>query len=95
MAGQVQLSKYNQESLYNYHSELLLKQADCYFLKEKFAIESGFNDIKAIYSNLLKEVLCTDECEIINFLNKKLTDVKDCNNLENRCSKYKRINNYY
>ena len=100
MAGQVQIQKYNQESLYDYHSDKLLKQADLYYLKEKFALKTEYDELKTIHSYLLKDVLCTENCEIITFLNKKLRgalgdeniDIVDLKTMQTR---YRDINNYY
>ena len=101
MSGQVQLKNYNQESLYDYHSDKLLKQADLYYLKEKFALKTEYDELRTIHSYLLKDILCTENCEIINFLNKKLRGALgdeniDIVDLKTMQTKYRDvINNYY
>ena len=100
MSGQVQLKKYDQESLYDYHSEKLLKQADLYYMQNKFALKTEYDELKTIHSYLLQDILCTDECEIINFLNKKLRGALgdeniDIVDLKTMQTKYRDINNYY
>lgn len=100
MAGQVQIKTLDRESIYQEKSKDLLKQADLYFLKEKFAIETEYNELKTIHSYLIKEILCTEECEIINFLNKKLRGALGDENikiaeLKTLQTKYRDINNYY
>jgi hypothetical protein len=100
MGGQVQILEINKDSLFEKFSNTLLKQADLLYLKEKFAIESNYNQSKAFHANLMKEVMCTDDCEIIKFLNKKLRGaLKDENievvNLPELKTKYRDINNYY
>jgi hypothetical protein len=100
MGGQVQILEINKDSLFEKFSNTLLKQADLLYLKEKFAIESNYSQSKAFHAHLMKEVMCTDDCEIIKFLNKKLRGaLKDENieivNLPELKTKYRDINNYY
>ena len=100
MSGQVQIKQYNQESLYDYHSDKLLKQADLYYMQKKFALKTDYNELETIHSYLLQDMLCTDSCEIITFLNKKLRgalgdeniDIVDLKTMQTR---YRDINNYY
>ena len=73
MSGQVQIKKYDQESLYDYHSEKLLKQADLYYMQKKFALKTEYDELRTIHSYLLQDALCDDDCEIVNFIYKKLT----------------------
>jgi len=73
MAGQVQLNTANQDYYYNKSAEMMLKQADLYYMKEHFAITSNFDKYKFMHSQLMTEVLCDDDCEIVNFIYKKLT----------------------
>mgnify|MGYP003602093570 FL=1 len=72
MAGQQQIKKYNREAILQESSKNLLEQADLYYLKEKFAIKTKYDELKTIHSFMLKETLCTKNCEIKNFLDKKL-----------------------
>ena len=72
MAGQLQIKKYNREAILQESSKNLLEQADLYYLKEKFAIKTKYDELKTIHSFMLKETLCTKNCEIKNFLDKKL-----------------------
>ena len=102
MAGQVQILEINKDSLFEKFSNTLLKQADLLYLKEKFAIQSEYSQSKAFHAYLMQEVLCTDDCEIITFLNKKLAgkDIKSRNKKEQEKAKiaeeYEQVvNNYY
>ena len=72
MAGQVQILEINKDSLFEKFSNTLLKQADLLYLKEKFAIKTKYDELKTIHNFMLKETLCTKNCEIKNFLDKKL-----------------------
>ena len=100
MSGQVQILEINKDSLFEKFSNTLLKQADLLYLKEKFAIQSEYNQSKAFHAYLMQEVLCTDDCEIITFLNKKLRGALGDENIEivnlpELKTKYRDINNYY
>ena len=100
MSGQVQILEINKDSLFEKFSNILLKQADLLYLKEKFAIESNYNQSKSFHAHLMKEVMCTDDCEIIKFLNKKLRGALEDENIEivnlpELKTKYRDINNYY
>ena len=100
MSGQIQILEINKDSLFEKFSNTLLKQADLLYLKEKFAIESEYNQSKAFHAYLMQEVLCTDDCEIIKFLNKKLRGALEDENIEivnlpELKTKYRDINNYY
>ena len=100
MSGQVQILEINKGSLFEKFSNTLLKQADLLYLKEKFAIQSEQSQSKAFHAYLMQEVLCTYDCEIITFLNKKLRGALgdeniDIVNLKTMQTKYRDINNYY
>ena len=100
MSGQIQIKKYNQDTLLNYHTDFLSNQADLYFMEKKFALDTKYDKFRMLHSLLLKDVLCTDNCEIINFLNKKLRGALgdeniDIVDLKTMQTKYRDINNYY
>ena len=100
MSGQIQILEINKDSLFEKFSNTLLKQADLLYLKEKFAIKTKYSQFKAFYAYLMQEVLCTDDCEIIIFLNKKLRGALGDENIEivnlpELKTKYRDINNYY
>lgn len=100
MAGQQQLKKYNQRSLQEKHNNSFLKGVEQYYQKNFFALNVEYNELKTIHSFILKDVLCDDNCEIVNFLNKKLRGALGCENidivdLKTMQTKYRDINNYY
>lgn len=102
MSGQVQISEINKDSLFDKFNNTLLKQADLLYLKEKFALDVDYSQSKAFHAYLMQEVLCTDNCDIITFLNKKFEgkDIKLRNKKEENKSKiaeeYEQVvNNYY
>lgn len=102
MSGQIQILEINKDSLFEKFSNILLEQADLLYLKEKFAIQSEYDKSKAFHAYLMQEVLCTDDCEIITFLNKKLEgkDIKLRNKKEQEKTRISEeyeqvVNNYY
>lgn len=74
MAGQQNLFENNQENLFNKHNKCLIKQVDMWYIKEKFAIETEYDEKKALHEYLLKEMYKTDNCEVIEYLNKKSSE---------------------
>ncbi len=69
MAGQQNLFENNQENLFNKHNKCLIKQVDMWYIKEKFAIETEYDEKKALHEYLFKEMYKTDNCEVIEYLN--------------------------
>lgn len=99
MSGQQQIGELNQENYYNQFSKELLRQADLFYLEDKFAIETKYNEDKFLHAMLYKEMLCTDNCEIIKFINKKLRGALEGKlkivSLKALTTEYADINNYY
>jgi hypothetical protein len=100
MSGQIQIATLDQDSLYKSFYNEELKQADDYYLFEKFRIGKGEDKLKTLHTSLYKDMLCTDNCEIIKFINKqviggltnekiKIVDLKVID------TEYRDINNYY
>lgn len=77
MAGQQQILIINQEALYDKAHEDLLKQADLYYLKEKFALKTDFDKRKLRHSQIMEQVLCTTNCELMDWLWKKINGKLD------------------
>lgn len=73
MAGQQNLLNLSQENYFDVHEEFLLKQADSYYLTKKFGIGEEINKDRLRHSLLFYNILCTDECELIDWVNKKIT----------------------
>lgn len=100
MSGQIQIVRLDQESLYWQFYEEGLKQADNYFLFEKFRVGQGMDKTKAMHSSLYKDMLINDNCEVVKFIDKQLrgalTDENvDVVDLKTMQTKYRDINNYY
>lgn len=101
--GQQQISSNDQTYHYNKSSNEMLRQADLWYMKDKFAVSSNYNKYKFIHSQLLKEALCEDDCEIVNFFYKKITGQLSCKKGEKEFSISSKvddsvnviINNYY
>lgn len=100
MAGQQQIFDYNQENLLNKYNSCLMKQVDLWYINDKFAIKTEYKEEKALQHYLLKEMFTTKNCEVIDFLNKKLRGALgdeniDIVDLKTMQTKYRDINNYY
>lgn len=100
MSGQIQIETLDQQSLYWQFYKEELKQADDYFLFEKFRIGDGEDKVKTLHASLYKNMLCNDNCEIVKFIGKQLRGVLtdenvDIVDLKTMQTKYRDINNYY
>jgi hypothetical protein len=72
MAGQQSLKKYDREHLYNQYKKSLKKQVDLWYIEDKFAIKTDFNENKALSSYLLSEAYSAKNCETIKFIERKI-----------------------
>lgn len=100
MAGRDNIYSTNQQTLFNKHNKSLMKQVELWYINDKFAIETEYKEEKTLQDYLLKEMYSTKNCEVIDFLNKKLRGALgdeniDIVNLKTMQTKYRDINNYY
>lgn len=100
MAGQHNIFNYNQNTLFDKHNDSLMNQVNLWYIKEKFNIETEYKEEKALYDYLLKDMYKTENCEVMDFLNKKLRGALgdeniDMVSLKTMQTKYRDINNYY
>lgn len=100
MAGRDNLFNNDQQTLFNKYNDSLINQVDLWYISDKFAIKTEYQEEKALQDYLLKEMFETKNCEIITFLNKKLRGALgdeniDIVNLKTMQTKYRDINNYY
>ena len=77
-----------------------MNQVDLWYINDKFAIKTEYNESIAMYNYLMTELYKSDDCEVIKFLNKKLRGALgdeniDIVNLQTMQTKYRDINNYY
>lgn len=100
MAGQQNIFEYDKQTLFNKHNKSLIKQVELWYINDKFAIKTEYKEEKTLQDYLLKEMYSTKNCEVIDFLNKKLRGALgdeniDIVNLKTMQTKYRDINNYY
>lgn len=72
MAGQQQLEILDKEAYYNKAHEELLRQADLYYLQKNFALESNFDSKKMMHAQLYEQILCSENCELMEWIWKKI-----------------------
>lgn len=100
MAGQHNIFDNNQKNLFNKHNKSLMNQVELWYINDKFAVKTEYKEKKALQDYLLKEMYSTKNCEVIDFLNKKLRGALgdediDIVSLKTMQTKYRDINNYY
>lgn len=72
MGAQSYLIK-DQESFYDGALKTMLKSADTFYLQKHFLIGEKVNYDKLRHAQLLEEILCTDSCELIDYIYKKIS----------------------
>ena len=100
MAGKQNQFENNQETLFNKHNKLLMNDVDLWYINDKFAIKTEYNENTAMYNYLMKDLYQTSDCELIKFINRKLRGVLeeddiDIVDLKTMQLKYRDINNFY
>lgn len=100
MAGQDNIFKNDKQTLFKKHNKSLMNQVELWYINDKFAVKTEYKEEKALQDYLLKEMYSTKNCEVIDFLNKKLRGALgdeniDIVNLKTMQTKYRDINNYY
>lgn len=70
--SQQQINRLSAEKYLNTAIETLNKQADLYYLEEHFKLDAKYDRQKFIHAQLYKDVLCTDDCEILNWVDRKI-----------------------
>jgi hypothetical protein len=94
MSGQQNFLYLTQENYFDKAESDLLKYADLLYLNKKFGIGEDVDKDKVRHSQLFYNILCTDECELIDWVWKKING--ELENLEYRHKlKDPRIYNYY
>lgn len=72
MAGQQNFLYLTQEKYFDEFENNLLKYADLYYLNKKFGVGEDVNMEKVRHSQMFHNILCTDECELIDWVWKKI-----------------------
>lgn len=99
MAGQNQIEQYNQETLFNKYNKELMNQVALWYIKDKFAVQTDYDEYKALESYMFKELYETEDCEVKKFLKKKFRGALDKNikiiDLKSLQTEFRDINNYF
>ena len=72
MAGQQNYRKLTQEAYLDSAQEYLIRSADLYYLDKKFGMGENLDKDKIRHSQLFYNILCTEECEIVDWVSKKI-----------------------
>ncbi len=65
------------DSIQESSEETLLKNANNYILEKRFALGKGMNFDETAHASRLLDFLCTENCELIDYINKALLDELD------------------
>lgn len=72
MAGQQNYEYLTQENYFDKAEEGLLQAADQYHLIKKFGIGREVDKDKLRHDQLFYSILCTDECELVDWVTRKI-----------------------
>ncbi len=70
--SQQQINRKSAENYLEKAQDTLKRQADLFYLEEHFKISSKYDRNKFIHAQLYKDILCTDDCEILNWVDRKI-----------------------
>ena len=100
--SQQQINRISAKKYLERANSTLLREADLYYLEEIFMLETKYNKDKFLHAQLYKDILCTDDCEVLNWVDKKIRGALECEDIEvvdlKSLQTKKRditINNYY
>lgn len=72
MAGQENYLELSQENYFDKFEKDILVNADLYYLNKKFGVGNDLDRDKLKHSQMFYNILCTDECELIDWVFKKI-----------------------
>lgn len=72
MSGQQNFLYLTQENYFDKFENDLLKHADLYYLNKKFGVGDDVDMEKVRHAQMFHNILCTDECELIEWVWKKI-----------------------
>ena len=100
--SQQQINRISAKKYLERANSTLLREADLYYLEEIFMLETKYNKDKFLHAQLYKDILCTDDCEVLNWVDRKIRGALKCTDIEivdlKSLQTKKRditINNYY
>lgn len=70
--SQQQVNKISPKKYLSVAQEMLIKQATAYYIQEHFKVSSSYDRHKFLFYSLYTDILCTEDCEIINWVDKKI-----------------------
>ena len=70
--SQQQINRISAKKYLERANSTLLREADLYYLEEIFMLETKHNKDKFLHAQLYKDILCTDDCEVLNWVDRKI-----------------------
>lgn len=83
MAGQENYLYLTQENYYDGFQDSLIKTADKYHLEKNFGIGKKVDQDKLRHDQMFYDILCTDSCELIDWVQKKIDGELECDKTSN------------
>lgn len=70
--SQQQVNKISPQKYLDVAQGMLVKQAKSYYIQEHFKVGSSYDKHKFLFYSLYADILCTEDCEIINWADRKI-----------------------
>ena len=80
--SQQQINRISAKKYLERANSTLLREADLYYLEEIFMLETKYNKDKFLHAQLYKDILCTDDCEVLNWVDKKIRGALECEDIK-------------
>ena len=79
--SQQQINRISANKYLERANSTLLREADLYYLEEIFMLETKYNKDKFLHAQLYKDILCTDDCEVLNWVDRKIRGALECEDI--------------
>ena len=80
--SQQQVNRISAKKYLEKANSTLQREADLYYLEKHFMLETKHNKDKFLHAQLYKDILCTDDCEVLNWVDKKIRGALECTDIK-------------
>ena len=80
--SQQQINRISAKKYLEKANSTLQREADLYYLEKHFMLETKYNKDKFLHAQLYKDILCTDDCEVLNWADKKIRGALECGDIK-------------